>query len=292
MNRTTKLNELRRDKNDVLKLKKLSVKNADSFETKVVLSKVDAEKGKLKEDTEDVIYRKIIANTYYWKDSHDDVHVKGTFTKSIKENVPFFLHDHKFETTAKLGEVLASYEKELFWRDLGLPVDGKTISLIHDVAIEKERNAALFKDYKENRINQHSVGMQYVKIDLALDDESDKEAYALYQKYLPLIGNSSEVEKQGYFFAVSEAKLRETSAVLLGSNPITGILDNNNKSITEFEAQIKSIAEKIENKEIVYNICKSIIDTYKIEPSDDTQGSEPSDFETERKNLLLNLLKS
>ena len=32
------------------------------------------------------IKRMIIGNTYNWMDSHDDVHMKGIFTKSIQEN--------------------------------------------------------------------------------------------------------------------------------------------------------------------------------------------------------------
>jgi hypothetical protein len=125
--------------------------------------------------------------------------------------------------------------------------------------------------------------MYYVKIDLAIDNQDDKEAYALYRKYLPQIGNSEDVEKQGYFFAVQEAKLKETSAVLMGSNPLTGIFDNNKslKTIDEAQKMFDYLGKNIENKEIYYNICKQYVDTFKhIEPLSDTQTvKKPSFYE-------------
>ena len=116
--------------------------------------------------------------------------------------------------------------------------------------------------------------MYYVKIDLAIDNQDDKEAYALYRKYLPQIGNADKVEQQGYFFAVQEAKLKETSAVLMGSNDLTGIFDNNKsiKNIDEAQKMFDYLGKNIENKEIFHNICKQYVDTFKqIEPLKDTQ---------------------
>jgi hypothetical protein len=280
MSRAEELKRVIAQKQEIIKLKKYNIKHSLECVVEPAIIKPEqlTEKGILPKDKEDVIYRKIVANTYNWMDSHSDVHVKGIFNKSIKEVKPFLLHDHKFETTAKIGEIISSTEKQVMWEDLGLPKTGSTYALVHNVAIEKARNAVIFDDYKNGRINQHSVGMQYVKIDLAVDDREEEEAFKLYNKVLPMLGNSDLAEKQGYFFVVSEAKLRETSAVLMGSNVLTGVLDDNTrKSIDKIE-QLKELIKTIDDIEKVYNICKEF-DTCNDEPLDNTQKNKPSYFE-------------
>src|SRR5688572_20271074 len=61
----------------------------------------DEEKGVLK--------RTIVLNTYNWLDSHGDVHLTGTFGKSISERgakAPH-LHDHVFQLDARVGKPTA-----------------------------------------------------------------------------------------------------------------------------------------------------------------------------------------
>lgn len=200
---------------------------------------------KVIEDTDNVLKRTIVGNTYMWMDSHDDVHSNGVFTKSIKErqNSIFHLHDHKFEITAKVGEPTKIYENELLWSDFGVNKAGTTTALLMDTDIKKDYNDKIFNEYKANRITQHSVGMQYVKIDLAVNDSEYEEEYKVWQDNIDNIGNKELAEEKGYFWLVREAKLIEISAVLLGSNTLTPTL---------------------ENKEAVSN-------TSKTEPSSDTQ---------------------
>jgi hypothetical protein len=69
------------------------------------------------------------------------------------------------------------------------------------------------------------VGMQYVKIDLAVNDEDEEEEYKVWQDNIGKIANREAVEKEGFFWLVREAKLIEISAVLMGSNPITPTLE-------------------------------------------------------------------
>jgi hypothetical protein len=201
--------------------------------------------GKASQDTDSVLKRTIVGNTYMWMDSHDDVHSKGVFTKSIKERQDsiFHLHDHKFEITAKVGEPTKIYEKELLWSDFGISKAGTTTALLMDSDIKKELNDKIFNEYKAGNIKQHSVGMQYVKIDLAVNDDEYEEEYKVWQDNIENIGNKELAEDKGYFWLVREAKLIEISAVLLGSNTLTPTL---------------------ENKEAVSN-------TSKTEPSKDTQ---------------------
>jgi hypothetical protein len=52
---------------------------------------------------------KAVANTYYWLDSHGDVHVKGCFTKSIKETLSKIFHLDNHDSSngfrSKVGNV-------------------------------------------------------------------------------------------------------------------------------------------------------------------------------------------
>jgi hypothetical protein len=289
MNRNTAIKTATRDKKEALLLKKGALKYTDSPILQPIAQTVkEGEQNKaliernLPLDTDNAVYRTIIANTYNYMDSHDDVHLNNVFKKSLEETKKLFLlHDHKFEVTAQIGNIMKAYEQEgrFLYYGYNSPLD--TQALLLDVEIEKAKNELVFNEYKNHEINQHSVGMYYVKIDLAIDNQDDKEAYALYRKYLPQIGNADEVEKQGYFFAVQEAKLKETSAVLLGSNPLTGIFDNNKslKNDDEIVKMFDYLGKNIENKEIFNNICKQYVDTFsKNQPETTTETSKKPSF--------------
>ena len=95
-----------------------------------------------------------------------------------------------------------------------------------DSNIEKAKNSQIFGEYKDGLIDQHSVGMYYTKIELAMNSEEPEhvEYKKVYDTYIDQIGNKAEAEKAGYFYAVKEAKLIEISAVLEGSNTLTPTL--------------------------------------------------------------------
>ena len=83
----------------------------------------------------------------------------------------------------------------------------------------------MFQQYSEGFVNNHSVGMQYVKIALAINDEDYPEEKETWNKYINKVANQETAIEKGYFWAVTEAKLIEGSAVVLGSNPITPTLN-------------------------------------------------------------------
>lgn len=178
-------------------------------------------------DTETMIKRTIVGNTYNWLDSHGDVHVGSTFSKSIGErkNKIWHLHDHEYKLTSKVGTPTKIYEQEVKWRDLGIDKAGTTTSLFMETDIKKSYNELIFDEYKSGNIDQHSVGMYYVKLDLAINDSDYKEEKAVWDTYINAIGNKEKAIEQGYFWAVKEAKLIEISAVLEGSNELTPTID-------------------------------------------------------------------
>lgn len=256
---------LRGNKHDLIEFKKATIKHTDPFGVSCIPSKVSDQASKLitntENDTDNTIKRTIVGNTYYVMDSHDDVHIKGCFTNSIVARGAkriAHLHDHIYKLEAKVGKFDDVYEHEIAWRDLGVDRNGNTWALLGDSEIKRILNENIFLQYKDGDIDQHSVGMWYVKMELALDDPDDGDHYKTWQTYIDLLLNKQDAIKQGYFWVIKEAKLIEISAVIAASNPITPTLPAEDK---EFKAEASP-----ENPEI------------KTDPSADSQTRKTSNF--------------
>ena len=270
------------NKKELIRLKKAQLKKADIVELSISDFKTafKAIGETLKEDNDSEIYRTIVGNTYGFMDSHDDVHIKGVFTKSINENGNrvLHLHDHVHQLSAKVGTPLKVYEKEVSWSDVGLDKSGMTTALLMDTRIEKARNENIFTDYKNGEINQHSVGMQYVKLELAVNDSEEKEEFAAWERYKGEVINIEKAEEQGYFWAVTEAKLIEISCVIKGSNELTPTLDN--KSIETVASELKT---KYSKNDILL-LSKALGE---VEPDTPLEEEKP-----QLKNSLISILKN
>ena len=214
---------LKENSKELLELKKEQIKHGDSiggfFKRAATKSTHEAN---------DTLVKTIIGNTYLWMDSHMDVHAKGCFSKSISERGDkiWHLHDHEHKLTAKVGTPQEVYEGEIDWETLGVQKAGATEALFMTSEIKKELNPRIFNAYKSGEIDQHSVGMRYIKIQTAYDDDEDKVAKALWDEYYPQLGNHEEADKHGVFWVVKEAKLIEISCVLEGSNSLTPTLED------------------------------------------------------------------
>lgn len=165
-----------------------------------------------------------VINTTYWYDSHGDVHIDGIWKKSLSENKEIYMlqeHEMKFDHIIAYPEDVKAYTKRISWRSLGVDFDGYTEALVFDSQVKLSQNEYMFELYKGGKVRNHSVGMRYVTIDLALNDDDYPAYKALWDKYIDKIANRSEVEDRGYFWPVMEAKVVEGSAVPMGSNRIT-----------------------------------------------------------------------
>lgn len=216
-------------------------------------------KGEQSEDTDTELKRTLVINTTKIFDSHKDVHFNGIWNKSIKDNRNIkFLQEHqmKFDKIIAHKNDLRAYVKEFSWKELGYDFDGTTEALTFDANIKSSVNNFMFGQYKEDNVDNHSVGMQYVKIKLAIN--SDDEDFATYKdnwdKYYPEIANKADVEKEGYFWAVLEAKVIEGSAVLVGSNQFTPTLsrskhseESEEKEVSREDALTKGIMNFLKN---------------------------------------------
>ena len=181
-----------------------------------------------------------IINTTNYLDSHCDVHIPGLWNRSIKNNTNIKMlqeHQMRFDKVIADKDDLDVSLKEYEWKDLGYNVEGKTQALVFDATVKESRNQFMFDQYKNGNVDQHSVGMRYVQIKLAVnsDKDSHKNEKEVWDKYYSDIANKEEAEKAGHFWAVIEAKAIEGSAVLLGSNQITPTLARSNKEHQEGE---------------------------------------------------------
>jgi len=215
-------------------LKKAETKNADavSFGSLEVVSKKDlTNKSESKGNNTESLAVKVVINTTNFLDSHGDVHINGIWNKSISDNVSF-LHsqEHNRSFDKIISDSAKGYTQLMTWKELGLSYEGSTEALIFDSIIEKKRNEFMLNQYSNGWVKNHSVGMRYVKLELAInsDAEWDKEEKAVWDKYYYLTANKDVADEKGYFWAVTEAKIIEGSAVVMGSNSATPTLENKN----------------------------------------------------------------
>lgn len=169
-----------------------------------------------------IIRVKVVANTANWCDSHMDVLLPGCWDKSIKERKGFIphLHDHVHTLDAEVGDVVDIYSQTISLTELGLSKSGTTEVLVFETDIRKDYNEKVYYKYLKGKVKQHSIGLQYVKLGLAINDDEDTAQYELWNKYIDQVINRDMVEQHGYFWVVPEIKLLENSAVLFGSNEL------------------------------------------------------------------------
>lgn len=220
---------MKENKSTIIASKKASVKHADA-----VLSNYFVDKdGCITKDFTPVVSQDVsqlratlIINTTNLLDSHEDVHIPGLWNKSTREN-KYILHveSHLTNNFSKIiSDNVTAFTKKYSWRELGYDANGITEALVFDSLILKDRNPFMFDMYRKGWVKQHSVGMRYVQLFMAINESDDKyfrEEYEVWEKYFPQIVNQKDAEEIGYFFAVTEAKVIEGSAVPLGSNWVT-----------------------------------------------------------------------
>jgi hypothetical protein len=229
------------NKSALIAEKKYGIKHADSFTYSAErFDKSDADKAISDPSTYtgDKLRVKSVINTTGLMDSHDDVHISGLWNKTLKENKNIYLlQEHKMSFATIISDSVKASAVDMNWSDLGYNKVGKTQALVFDSTLTKERNPFMFEQYLKGYVKNHSVGMQYVKIDMAINDKSYPAEYSIWEKYIGEVVNQKEVAEQGYFWAVTEAKIVEGSAVVMGSNKITPTLSIEEKTEPSADTQ-------------------------------------------------------
>lgn len=228
------------NKETLIAQKKSEIKNADailfasesSVATKEIANKEEGTTSTVEDP--DKLKVKAVINTTNLIDSHRDMHVPGIWTKTLKENKSILHlqeHNRGFSSiiAAMAQKTLKASAQYFQWTALGFPFEGKTQALVFDSIVEKQRNEFMFNQYKNGYVSQHSVGMRYTKILMAINNEDYKEEFANWEKYAPKVANKEILEGIKYFWPVLEAQVVEGSAVTLGSNYATPTLSVESK---------------------------------------------------------------
>lgn len=236
LSKSERFDYLRKSKKDLIKIKKSSDINSDIIVApyKVVNEQIINSTSKSQKQyvspEQESIFVKVVANTANWIDSQMDLIIPGAWNKSINErkNLIPFLHDHLRTLDARIGDVKDIYGEELPLRSLGIDKEGTTEALIFAADIQKSYNENIFNQYKNKQVTQHSIGLRYIDLVLAINDPDDIDHFKQWEHYINQAINPEKAIELGYFWIVKELKLIENSAVLFGANEITPTLETRN----------------------------------------------------------------
>lgn len=222
--KAAKLAFIKANKSEILKAKKGQLKRCDSVIASPKPVKSDGSQ-KMADENESGVYR-IVANSIGFMDSHMDVSINGSFTKSINERgnrIPILVnHDYSPKSIFASNKGVAVEMVNI--RELGYDRDGMTEAVL--ARIDPKYDDQMKRLYEGGEIKEHSVGIRYVKLELAMNDNTEQREFENWNKYINQVINRDVADEAGYFFAVTEQRLEEISAVVFGSNPYTPTLDN------------------------------------------------------------------
>lgn len=226
---------LKDNKDALIAEKKFKVKQADSISYNVPLS--DKTGNAIKSDLTDMsadietINASVVINTTNILDSHGDVHIPNIWNKSLKElKRVYLLQEHQMCFDKIITDKIKASVKTVSFASLGYPeLKGNTQALIFDCEIDSDRNEYMFEQYLKGYVQNHSIGMQYIQLFLCINSEEKyyREEKDNWDKYISQVANSEKAFDNGYFWAVTEAKIIEGSAVPIGSNYATPTLSVN-----------------------------------------------------------------
>lgn len=216
--------DLKKYKETLIGLKKN--RNSDSIKS-VQIKGLEETKGLELEDG--FVYA--VINTTKVLDSHNDVHLDGIWNKSVNEQQGkiYFVADHDLSVKSVIAfpQDVEISVKEIPFKNLGTKFEGNTQALIFKVAKENIKLEQARQIIEEKQPIEHSVRMEYVKMDLAINSEDAefKEEKAIWDNTFSMVANKERAIENGYYWAVSEAKIiKEGSMVLAGSNDVTPML--------------------------------------------------------------------
>jgi len=225
---------LKANKKEILALKTATIKMSEgvrSMDPNLILKKLNNEEVKGLEIAKRDGYVYPVINTTNIMDSHKDVHFDGIWTKSISEQQGkiYYPINHKLEIGSVIGypKDVRIFTHNFSFKELGYNHEGNTQALMFEVKLNDYANKDALEVFKNQLPAENSVRMQYVKVRMGINSEEKAytEEKGYYDQMIDSIANKEEVEKDGYFFGVSEAKiLKEGSLVLIGSNSVTPVL--------------------------------------------------------------------
>ncbi len=173
----------------------------------------------------DIIELKTVINTTNVIDNHMDLHLKDIWNKTVKDNpYTYHLKLHKNEFEAVISNHAKNYNERMNFKDLGIDADFEMTANINQFILDKRKQDFMYGQYVDGNVKQHSVGMMYVDLDIAFYDEESQKEMDFFNEMMKQCINPEVAEERGFVYIVREAKKREGSAVVFGSNSITPTL--------------------------------------------------------------------
>lgn len=215
------------NKKTLIAQKKSAVKYSDPFSfSGLPVAEKTAEKAEGNATLEDATVIKVVAvsNACNYFDSHGDVSINGSWNRTAKnQKMGLHLQEHQNKFDKLISDEVSFAVETKTWKELGFDYEGATECLVMYSTVEKETNPFMFTKYVKGKVKNHSSGLMYINMDLAVNNSADwaKDEKELWDKHYPSIVNKDDVDQRGYFWAVTEQKILENSAVLRGSNPAT-----------------------------------------------------------------------
>lgn len=203
--------------------KKLQIKHTDSIAYSFAVNeKNEAIKANEVNISEiNALKIKIVVNSCNLFDSHTDVSVNDSWNRTAKNaKRVLLLEEHKAQFDKIISDEIELSIENISWKELGFEYEGKTQCLVFYATVRKDRNPYMFEQYAKGYVREHSAGLRYVQIELAVNSEAEwnKSEKEIWDKYYPTIANKEDVDEYGFFWAVIEQQIREGSAVVFGSN--------------------------------------------------------------------------
>ena len=219
----------------IIHAKKTAVKWSDNLHYSTITNIPAANKAEGVNINKNLTVKLAISPSNYM-DSHMDVHIPGLWNKSIADNKSkgfYLLKNHGRDFTDVIAAGMKAVTENIEFRKLGFNAIGAAEVMCFTGEITPDRNAFMYDQYAKGYVNNHSVGMQYVKMITCINDEDYPVQMENWNKYRPMVINGNVADEAGIFWAITDAKIIEGSAVLFGSNDITPTLSIETKQDTE-----------------------------------------------------------
>ena len=178
-----------------------------------------------------------ITNMAGWCDSYMDVLIPDNWNKTISEKgasnkqLIYHLKNHgNYWDGYRTDDIIGGDVKmSSRWIDLSIFNIESDLkqgqAIIGSSIVKKKYDSKCFHLYSDDEIKQHSIGLRYIKIFLCMNSTEEENTYEKenWDKYIRYVINKDKVEGRGYFWAITEIKLLEYSAVLYGANELTTV---------------------------------------------------------------------
>lgn len=226
--------ELKANENKIIDLKKSVIQDSCNKGQVGLLTLDKLDLTDTKFDIKKGFIYPVISTTNYL-DSHDDVHFKGCFENTVKDQQGkvHYTSDHelKLQNIIAWKDDVKMFVKEIEWSLVGKSFTGTTQALIFEIEESKVINEKALQLIKAKKQVENSIRMRYISIKLAINsnDEDYIENKSYYDTKLNEIANKEQAIERGYFWGVEELGIfKEGSLVVAGgSNDATAIIYDN-----------------------------------------------------------------